>query len=557
MIAEALEAKGLEIEPTPEGKAIEKIVVYVAPVFDHRDPIPKIFNIFHARTRDFIVAQEVLQQPGEVWNTGRILESERNLRSLRQLSLANIAPAKGSRPDRVVLLVVVKDTWSLRLNSSISFNSAGLDYLTLNPTEENLAGLRAVLGTWFMLDRDRYFVGANVGYPRLPDSRYSIAIFGGSFINRHTGEPEGGRGSFSFSLPQYSRHTPWAYGAETSVSQQTVRFYDQSGQLRTFTARLADGSEELVPWVYDSEQMSASYWAVRSFFVEHKVDVGWGLDLDHRRYRGLDSGVSAEAQTVFETSQLPTSDTRISPYVSLALYETRFLRTSEVETLGFQEDYQLGYGVATSFFVGAEALGSSRDLVGVRSNAGYTLAVGDGLFRIGASNRAVVARDLKNEGFLSISSRFVSPKLKVGRFHLDGYFGARYYDYLNVTPYRLGANNRLRGYPPNNDLHGKSIIAANAEFRTFGIDILSAQLGAAVFYDLGGVDDVVANIQLRQAAGVGLRLVFPQAARMVWRLDWGVPLSGDVPVFPGAFQFTFGQAFPMPSPSGNSSPFID
>src|SRR5690606_39037740 len=46
LIAEALEAKGLEIEPTPEGKAIEKIVVYVAPVFDHRDPIPKIFNIF-------------------------------------------------------------------------------------------------------------------------------------------------------------------------------------------------------------------------------------------------------------------------------------------------------------------------------------------------------------------------------------------------------------------------------------------------------------------------------------------------------------------------------
>src|SRR5690606_33296232 len=117
---------------------------------------------------------------------------------------------------------------------------------------------------------------------------------------------------------------------------------------------------------------------------------------------------------------------------------------------------------------------------------------------IGAANRVVVANDGRHEGNASASARFVSPILGVGRLHVDGYFNYRYQDYLNVSPYRLGVNNRLRGYAPN-AFSGKNAVLSNVEYRTEGIDILSAQVGLAAFYDVAGVTDELAEVTMRQA----------------------------------------------------------
>jgi outer membrane protein assembly factor BamA len=140
-----------------------------------------------------------------------------------------------------------------------------------------------------------------------------------------------------------------------------------------------------------------------------------------------------------------------------------------------------------------------------------------------------------------------------GRLHLDAYLGHRYQDYLNVSPFRLGGNNRLRGYPASH-FDGKNLIAANAEFRTPGVDILSAQVGLAAFYDLGAASDEIRSAAFYQGTGAGVRILFPQAERTVMRLDWGLPVSGDRDVLPGAFFFTFGQAFFMPDSSGGGDP---
>src|SRR5690606_33166815 len=190
-IQEALDHHKWQEDPKPEGKIIEEIEVYVFHVFDHRDPVPNFVNAFHARTREWVVKQDVVHRVGESWELGRVLETERNLRSQRQLSLANVVAARGSAPDRVRMLVVVKDVWSLRLNSYWEYGTSGLDILLLNPTEESLGGIRATVGGLFQLERDRYVAGGNFAYPRMFGSNHSLGFSAGSLRNRFDSEPEG------------------------------------------------------------------------------------------------------------------------------------------------------------------------------------------------------------------------------------------------------------------------------------------------------------------------------------------------------------------------------
>lgn len=553
-IREALDEVGWEEDFEPEGKEIEAVEVHVFRVFDERDPVPDFVNVFHARTRAWVVEQDVIPRVHDKWERGRVLESERNLRALRQLSLANVVAAKGSSPDKVRVLVVVKDVWSLRLNSDWAYGSSGLDFLLLNPTEENLGGLRASLGTYFVLERDRYYLGGTFGYPRMFGTKYSLGVTGGAIVNRWEAENEGVYGSFAFARPLFFRRDRWAYGADASFATQIIRQY-RDGQLDQVLVQPSSGEVEILPWMYEAESLAAHYYGVRSFGITHKVDLGAGLELTHARYRVVEGlTASPAAVRLFAEHALPVSDRRISPYVSLAAYSTKFHRSLDIETVGLQEDYRLGYGVVTTLFTASESLGSSRDLVGSNLSAGYTTSVGNGLVRVGAAHRVVLANEHRHEAFVSVRGRFVSPHTGIGRLHLDAYLGHRYQDYLNVAGFRLGGDNRLRGYPAATFV-GKNLVSANAEFRTPGVDILSAQVGLAAFYDLGAASDVLRSANFYQGTGAGVRILFPQAERTVMRLDWGLPVSGDRPVLPGAFFFTFGQAFPMPDSSGGGEVF--
>jgi len=94
---------------------------------------------------------------------------------------------------------------------------------------------------------------------------------------------------------------------------------------------------------------------------------------------------------------------------------------------------------------------------------------------------------------------------------------------------------------------GANQVVANAELRTTSVDILSAQVGAAAFYDVGDANDDMHRFQLKQGAGVGLRVLFPEFDRIVFRADWAFPLSPGYQALPGAFFVSFAQAFSVPS----------
>jgi hemolysin activation/secretion protein len=147
--------------------------------------------------------------------------------------------------------------------------------------------------------------------------------------------------------------------------------------------------------------------------------------------------------------------------------------------------------------------------------------------------------------------------LPFGRFVYDGLVFNRYQNYLNRQVF-VGGDGRLRGYPLE-AFFGKDAVASNVEFRSRSIEILSVHWGAVVFYDSADAFDGFDNLELKHSVGWGLRAAIPQAARYVFRADWGFPISPGYATFPGAIIVTFQQAFGMPqlTPPSIVSTFVE
>jgi len=262
-------------------------------------------------------------------------------------------------------------------------------------------------------------------------------------------------------------------------------------------------------------------------------------------YRTQDlSAFDPAAVAEFGRRFLPVSDQRVSPFVQLHAHRTDYVSLIEVETLGLQEDFRVGHDFAVRVYPASTALGSSRDLIGVQSGASYTVPIGDGLIRPVVNSRVEYAAHARNVVTLETDLRVVSPRLGFGRLVLDGQFLDRPRNYLNAHSL-LGGDGRLRGYAFSG-FRGANLLAASAEFRTSSVDLFSAQVGAAAFYDVAGVADDLNALHMKQGAGLGLRVLFPEFDRIVFRADWGFPLSPGYATFPGALYISFKQAFGMP-----------
>jgi hypothetical protein len=287
------------------------------------------------------------------------------------------------------------------------------------------------------------------------------------------------------------------------------------------------------------------YEVVRSFGRRFKYDLTLGVEALRQAYGARDlSAYDPRAAAEFVRNQLPVSDQRVSPFVQLHAHRTDYSALIEVETLGLQEDFRRGHDLLLRLYPASSALGSTRDLIGAQSIFSYTFPVGDGLLRPLAGSRLQYASRGRNEALFEGDLRFVSPRLGFGRLILDGQVLDHALNYANSRVV-LGGDNRLRGYAVG-AFQGANQVVANAELRSSSIDILSAQVGAAAFYDVGDANDDIHRLRLKQGAGVGLRILFPEFDRIVFRADWGFPLSPGYASLPGAFFVSFMQAFAMP-----------
>lgn len=535
VIEQELAERGLIWESAPEGKLIEEIQVASLDVFDERDPMPDFVNVLHATTSEPVIRRELLFSEGERYRTAFAHETARNLRNLKQLSIVLIVTVKGSRPDRVRVLVITKDVWSLRLNWALELSNSHVTSLVLNPSEENLFGSHAVVGALFILDPASYSMGASLGHRRLFGSHQQIQGSGSVIKNRDSGATEGSFGEFRYGQPLYSLDTKWSWG--TSILWR-------NDIARRFAGAVVDTGAGGIPVEYNRDQLYGGYELIRSFGRRFKYDVSIGVEADRRLYspRDLSRYPPLQAQR-FVAQELPLSDQRVGPFAQLHAHRTDFRTLLDVETLGLQEDYRRGHDLLLRMYGGIGALGSTRDLVGSQASLSYTVPIADGFIRPVLVSTIEWASFNRNDALIQLAGRFVSPRLGFGRLIIDGEFFDRYRNYLNRR-YALGGDNRLRGYVK--PFTGSKLLALNAELRTTSVDILSAQVGAAAFYDAGDAWDPNEKFRLKQSVGLGLRVLFPEFDRIVMRADWGFPLTPGYSSLPGAFFLSFAQAFSMP-----------
>jgi hypothetical protein len=537
-------ALGTRMDPAPEGKTIERIDTVRLDPIEERDPLPRVLDAVHTTTKEDVLLHEVLAKPGERWSTFAADETARNLRTISQLSLVLVVPMRGSAPDRVRLVVITKDVWSLYPDFDLAVTPGGLENLLLEPKETNLAGRQQTLLGRLVLQPRSWSVGAGYVAPRLAGRWLVFTADGNVIVNRASGAPEGSFGTASIARPLYSTHTEWAWSAGVTWRDEVYRRYTNA-QVATFEGDL--------PWEWRARKIDEQASATRSFGWARKLDVTIGADASREAYRVPDASAYDTALVGrFTAAAVPTGETRIGPFAQLRAYTTDFVRILDFETLGLQEDYRLGHDVVVRAYPVLAALGSSRDLFGVRAAAAYTVPLGDGLARAWVDMTTEAETKRISDASVAGELRVVSPRTGLGRVVFSATATNRFRNYLNRTS-TVGGDDRLRGYPTRYFV-GKDVAATNLEFRTRPVELASCQFGGAAFYDVAGAFDGFDHVQAGHTVGVGLRAVFPQIERVVLRADVGFPIGALPPgVAPASFFLTFGQAFRMagiPAPFG-------
>ena len=557
-IESTLRDRNLHIDAAPEGKTVEGIDVVPLEVFEKRDPVPGFVNVFHATSRRYIIERQVLQPVGEPYSQALVDETARNLRNLAQLSLVLCIPVQGSAPDRVRLVVITKDVWSLRMGFDLVAGQYGLQELLLEPTESNLAGTQQLVLARFHYLPNSYSLGAAFYSPRVQGRWMQLGADANVIINKNSGNPEGSYGTIGAARPLFSAGTEWAWGVSTTWRDEVLRRYINAvlAKYNASDTPQVDG----IPYEYRVRQYIETLAVTRSFGHEHKTDVSFGAEMNLRAYNDADdlSAFDPVAVAQFNRAVLPVSDTRVGPFAQIRHYENKFAKMLDEDTLALQEDYRIGFDAWARVYPVLNALGSSRDFVGTYEALQYGAELGDGFvrgsaefldeFQFGKND----AENRVSDASVSGSLRIVTPRLGFGRLVFDASAYNRYRNYLNEHVY-LGGDSRLRGYPTQFEF-GKDFVVSNLEFRSKSIGILGCQIGGALFYDVGSAFDGYDHLRPYDGAGFGLRALFPQFDRVVFRADVGFPLVRPLPalepggpaIAPVALQISFRQAFPMP-----------
>jgi hypothetical protein len=538
---------GTHVEPSPEGKTIERIDFVRLDPIDPRDPAPQVLDIIHTTTRAFVLRRELLVAEGQPWREVLVDESARNLRALPPLSLVLCVPMQGSAAGRVRLVVITKDVWSLYVDFDLAGAVGGPSAITLQPKESNLAGLHHALTGQLVLLPLSYSAGARYEIPRLDGRFLSLAVEGNVVFNRKSGDTEGTYGTASVERPLFSSLTQWAGSTTFSWNDTVNRTYtdpcsSNPGCLKSY---VFDGHS--IPWVYRQRSVSELLQLTRSFGWENKNDLSIGFSLSRARNTVPDASFYDPSTVQHFLMSIPVGEDRVGPFVQWHAYTSSFSRVLDVDTLGLQEDQRLGHEAWLRLYPVLRSLGSTRSLLGTYAALAYTAPLGDGFARAAVETTVEAESDHVSDASVTGAFAVVTPRTGIGRLVLAVSALNRWRNYLQGKSF-LGGDGRLRGYPAN-ALDGKDLFTGNMEYRSRPIRVASIQLGGVAFYDSGDAFDGFDHLEPQQSLGFGLRAVLPQIERAAFRLDVGFPIGPNLPAGTGqvAVFFAFHQAVSIPT----------
>jgi hypothetical protein len=536
LVAWGLAQHGREVEPSPEGKRLEAVLVAAEDVVARTDPYPDFLNMFHVRTREHVIRREVLLEPGAPYSAALAQETARNLRRLGIFAVVRVVPVKGESPDGVALLVITKDIWSLRLSQDFEVVGSFVRYLRLQGTEANFLGLNQRLALDLLLRPDTLSFGQTYINRRVGGSRWYFGETASLILGRESGKPEGTRGSVALQRPLYSLSTPWSVSTSASWNVATTRVFRGT---EVWQLPYPDGDP--VPFIYDTRDVSGGASYTRSYGERYKANVTGGVAAYHRGYDAPAEAPLDEAQRAWlRERHLPRSEDAVYASLSLSAYEARYEVLRNVDTYALSEDYQSGHSVLASLRYAPPAFPSAAHYAELGVAARYRWVWGDALTTLAAAG--AIRRALDEGGgwtnrHWAAEVQQVSPRVLGGRFMVRGLLDVNIDDLFNRVNL-LGGANGLRG--ARQDAHsGKRLLLVNVEYRTAPVVFHTLHVGGVLFYDAGSAFD--RRPKVAHSVGAGIRFLFPQFNIYPFRVDFGYVLNDTLPPVGQRFTLSGGQ----------------
>ena len=569
-VDDALAARGLTIEPEPQGKMIAKVHVVNLDVFLARERVPLVWaNIFHRTTREDHVLRESLLQAGDHYDQALAEETTRNLQDPTLSNVVAVLPVKSTTPGMVDLLIVTRDVWSLRLNQDYEASGSYLMHYTASLSENNLLGWRKNLAAVFVMNQGEMHFGPNYIDPNILGTRLRLRaafywIWAREGRSIEGGPQEGTSSLFSLEYPLWSLARRWGADAEFSHFDGVIRQF-RGAEIAQIP--LADGIN--VPWVYHLKTINSSASVTRSFprpSVIQRVSLGHELALYRPTFMPDFRYPEGSAQRdQFASQAFQYSERAADLFLSYQLFTPTYRTFRDFNTFDFREDMRIGPWLGLKLGRASTLVGSDRDFTLFQTSFDMAGDLLGGVQSAGASWSSRVQDDgeVTNQ---SINGRFVlaTPILgRILRVVAAGNLGVLVNNTHKLRFYVGGANGTdtsatladgyprtfdsvLRGYPVNEFSGLGAKIVGHVEVRSVALKLAFLRLGGLVFFDAGHAADSLDHLSLYEDVGFGLRLLLPQLNTYALRADWAFPLraSPSMPAgWPGRLTFGFRQVF--------------
>lgn len=501
--AEPIDPAALEAS----GAIIGEIILAKQDVFDLNDPrenkwLFRLANRWHIVTRDHVIADQLLLDPGDVYSRRKIDESARILRDNIYLYDASIEPVNFAS-GKVDLQVTTKDVWTL--NPGFSFSRKGGENKTVVNVEElNLLGTGQMLRFARSDDVDRVSKSVQFQDKQLGDSWVSLSAL--------VADNSDGESSYlSVIRPFYEMDARWSTGMVATATDARGLLYD-----------LGEEAAE-----YQQKQTYFSAWGGWSAGLRN----GWA-----RRYSAgfvIDRDRFSDVADASLPAAIPDDRKLVYPFVAIEILQDQFEMTTNRNQIDRTEDYLTGTRFAASLGWADKAVGADRSAViysasasrffgDLNSDALFATAQLDGRLEHGASTNSRLTLLTRFSHRLSEKSAFFATASSTYGHNLD-----------LEAPVEVGGDTGLRGYPLRYQA-GSSSFQMSLEQRYFWdwYPLRLFRVGAAVFADAGRTwgQHPLGGTELGwlRDVGLGLRLAPTRTGSgKIIHIDIAFPLDGD------------------------------
>jgi hypothetical protein len=489
------------------GAVIGEIRVVVGDVFDTSVEgedawLYRTANRLHIETRNEVVRDQLLFEPGEPYRQRLVAETERLLRANNYLYDATIVPVAydGYTVD---LEVRTRDVWTL--NPGINFSrKGGENTWGAQIEEDNLLGTGQSLDFEWQSDVDRESFGVSFFDPHF---RHSFTRFGVAYIDADDGSTK----LLQVNRPFYALDVRRAAGVYLFDSERNEPRYVLGDEVGEFQQR---------------EEYYEAYGGV-SRGLEGRWVRRWTAGLTYERDRFALDPVAPPG------GPLPPDRELAYPWIGFDLVEDSFQERVNQDQIRRTEDVLVGLRASARVGYADDALGSDRDALVASASVqdGADLRPGLSLFGSLSASGRIESGELVN-GLLSAEGRLYLETSRYSKFFasVSGAAAEQLDPELQLT---LGGDNGLRGYPLRYQAGtSRALLTLEQRYYTKWYPFRLFHVGAAAFVDVGrtwGTDVTGAgSLGWLHDLGVGLRLGSSRSSfGNVVHIDVAFPLDGD------------------------------